>query len=47
MIFFVEQDETVDIGGRSKALFVIVCEGGRQVRPIGARWVTVEAALCE
>jgi len=36
-IFAAEEDEIVDIVDRSRAEFVIVCEGEKTARPIGAR----------
>jgi hypothetical protein len=44
-IFVAEGDEIVGIVDRSKVLFEIVCEGEKTVRPIGARWATVEATF--
>jgi hypothetical protein len=44
-IFVAEEDGIVGIVDRSRVLFVIVCEGEKTVRPIGARWATVEATF--
>jgi hypothetical protein len=45
MIFVAVGDEIVGIVDISMVLFVIVCEVEKTVRPIGARWATVEATF--
>jgi hypothetical protein len=44
-IFVAELDGIVGIVDISRALFVVVYEGEKTVRPIGAIWATVESTF--